>query len=142
MSESILTSIKKLLGIAEDYTHFDADVLMHINMAFMVLYQLGVGNTPFRITDKSSTWSDFLGDATDLEGVKTYIYLKVKLVFDPPQSSAAMEAIKQNIAELEWRLNVTVDPKTTFTASEAEVNAHALANRAAVIAFEKEASKL
>ena len=142
MSESILTSIKKLLNISEEYTHFDADVMMHINMAFMVLYQLGIGSEPFKITDKTSTWSDFLGDATDLEGVKTYIFLKVKLVFDPPQSSAAMEAIKENIAELEWRLNVTVDPKDTFTATMAEVNAHALANRAEITAFEREAARL
>ena len=83
-----------------------------------------------------------MGDATDLAGVKTYIYLKVRLVFDPPQSSAAMEAIKQNIAELEWRLNVTVDPKDTFTATMAEVNAHALANRVEIEEFEKTASRL
>ena len=143
MSDSILTSVKKMLGIAEDYTFFDADVLMHINMVFMVLYQLGVGpSTPFSISDNSATWSDFLGDATDLEGVKTYIYLKAKLVFDPPQSSAAMEAIKENIKELEWRLNVAVDPKQTFTADEEEVNAYALANRVKIQAFEKAASKL
>ena len=143
MSDSILISIKKLLGITEEYTHFDADILMHINMAFMVLYQLGVGpSTPFSIEDASATWSDFMGDATDLAGVKTYIYLKVKLVFDPPQSSAAMEAIKQNIAELEWRLNAAVDPRDTFTATMEEVNAHALANRAEITAFEKKAARL
>ena len=112
-------------------------------MAFMVLYQLGVGpKTPFTIEDASATWSDFMGDSTDLAGVKTYVFLKVKLVFDPPQSSAAMEAIKQNIAELEWRLNVTADPATTFTASMAEVNAYALASRLEAAAFEKESSKL
>ena len=143
MSESILVSIKKLLGVAEEYDFFDADILMHINTAFMVLYQLGVGpSEPFMIEDASATWSDFLGDSKDLAGVKTYIYLKVKLVFDPPQSSAAMEAIKQNIAELEWRLNVTADPKSTFTASMAEVNAYAIASRMEVATFEKETSKL
>lgn len=143
MSDSILVSIKKLLGITEEYDYFDADIIMHINMAFMVLYQLGVGpKTPFTIEDASATWSDFMGDSTDLAGVKTYVFLKVKLVFDPPQSSAAMEAIKQNIAELEWRLNVTADPATTFTASIAEVNAYALASRLEAAAFEKESSKL
>lgn len=143
MSDSILTSIKKLLGITEEYTHFDADVLMHINMAFMVLYQLGVGpSTPFSIEDASATWSDFLGDSTDLAGVKTYIYQKVKLVFDPPQSSAAITALKENIAELEWRLNVTVDPKETFTSTMAEVNAYALRNRAEITEFEKAAARL
>ena len=143
MSDSILTSIKKLLGITEEYTHFDADVLMHINMAFMVLYQLGVGpSTPFSIEDASATWSDFLGDSTDLAGVKTYIYQKVKLVFDPPQSSAAITALKESIAELEWRLNVTVDPKETFTSTMAEVNAYALRNRAEITEFEKAAARL
>lgn len=143
MSDSILVSIKKLLGITEEYDYFDADIIMHINMAFMVLYQLGVGpKTPFTIEDASATWSDFMGDSTDLAGVKTYVFLKVKLVFDPPQSSVAMEAIKQNIAELEWRLNVTADPATTFTASMAEVNAYALASRLEAAAFEKESSKL
>ena len=129
--------------ITEEYDYFDADIIMHINMAFMVLYQLGVGpKMPFTIEDASATWSDFMGDSTDLAGVKTYVFLKVKLVFDPPQSSAAMEAIKQNIAELEWRLNVTADPATTFTASMAEVNAYALASRLEAAAFEKESSKL
>lgn len=143
MPESILTSIKKLLGITEEYEFFDADILMHINMAFMVLYQLGVGpKTAFSIEDKTATWSDFLGDATDLAGVKTYIYQKVKLVFDPPQSSAAIEALKQSIAELEWRLNVTVDPVETFTATEDEANAYALSNRAKITAFEKAAAGL
>lgn len=142
MSDSILTSIKKLLGITEEYTFFDADIMMHINMAFMVLYQLGVSSAPFRIEDKTAKWSDFLGDATDLEGVKTYIYSKVKLIFDPPQSSAAIEALKLYIAELEWRLNVTVDPKATFTATEEEVNAYAIANHESVKAFEKAVGKL
>lgn len=143
MSDSILTSIKKLLGIAEEYTFFDADVMMHINTAFMVLYQLGVGpKTPFMIDDASATWSDFVGDAADLAGVKTYIAQKVKLAFDPPQSSAAIEALKQNIAELEWRLNVTCDPKETFTSTREQVNAYALSSRAEVAAFEGAVSRL
>ena len=121
MSESILNSIKKLLGIDEAYEHFDADVIMHINTVFMILYQLGVGpSTPFSISDASAIWSDFLESATDLAGVKSYIYAKVRMVFDPPQSSAVAEALKANIAELEWRLNVTVDPKTTFIATSEE----------------------
>ena len=142
LSESILTSVKKLLGIAEEYTHFDADVIMHINTALMVLYQLGVGAAPFRITDKTAVWSDFLGDATDLEGVKTYIAQKVKLAWDTPQSGTAIQALEKNIAELEWRLNVAVDPRDTFTATMAEVNAHALANRAEITAFERQAARL
>lgn len=143
MSESILTSIKKLLGIDESYTFFDADVLMHINTVFMILYQLGVGpSTPFSISDKTAVWSDFVGDATDLAGVKTYIWAKVKLAFDPPQSSAAIEALKETAKELEWRLNATVDPKITFTASELEVDEYALENRAKIEAFRRAASRI
>ena len=143
MSDSILTSIKKLIGIEESYTFFDDIVLMHINTVFMILNQLGVGPAiPFSIEDATATWSDFLGDATNLAGVKTYIAAKVKLAFDPPQSSAAIEALKQNIAELEWRLNATVDPVNTFTADEDEVNAYALTNRAKIAAFRKVASTI
>lgn len=109
--DSILTSIKKLLGIAEEYEHFDPDIVMYINSAFSVLTQLGVGpEEGFRIEDASKTWSEFLYDDPRLEFVKTFIYLKVRLAFDPPLSSAVMEAINRQISELEWRINVTVDP--------------------------------
>lgn len=102
--ESILTSIKKLLGITEDYTHFDTDVIMHINSVFFVLKDLGVGPSKgFRIKDKESKWNDFLSEDDDLEAVKTYVYLKVKLIFDPPVGSA-LDAVKNLISELEWRL--------------------------------------
>lgn len=143
MSDSILTSIKKLIGIEESYTFFDDIVLMHINTVFMILNQLGVGPAiPFSIEDATATWSDFLGDAANLAGVKTYIAAKVKLAFDPPQSSAAIEALKLNIAELEWRLNAAVDPANTFTADEDEVNIFALENRAKIAAFRKVASTI
>lgn len=102
---SILTSIKKLLGVEEEYTHFDSDIIIHINSAFMNLNQIGVGPTSgFRIQDATSEWSDFI-ERTDLEGVKTYIYLKVRLIFDPPQMGYLVDAIKDQIKELEWRLN-------------------------------------
>ena len=115
--DSILTSIKKLLGITEEYEHFDPDIIMHINSAFMILNQLGVGpEEGFSIKDKSSTWSGFLSDS-NLEAVKTYVYLKVKLLFDPPLSSAVTESINKSINELEWRLNVAVD-KTEVTQNE------------------------
>lgn len=111
--DSILTSIKKLLGITEDYTHFDADIIMHINSAFMVLSQLGVGPSGgFTISDASAVWSDFLPSGHNLEAVKSYVFLKVRLLFDPPQSSAVMEAMKQSIAEFEWRLNVEAESKS------------------------------
>ena len=110
--ESILTSIKKMLGIVEEYEHFDADIIMHINSAFSVLTQLGVGpEEGFRIEDASTVWSDFLYDDPRLEMVRTYVYLKVKLVFDTASSSSAViESINRQIQELEWRINVTVDP--------------------------------
>lgn len=110
--DSILTSIKKLLGITEDYEHFDQDVIMHINSALSVLTQLGVGpEAGFFIEDSSAIWSDFVGNTSKLELIKTYIYLKVRLVFDPPTSSAVIDAINRQISELEWRINVTVDPE-------------------------------
>lgn len=108
--ESILTSIKKLLGISEEYDHFDPDIIMHINSTFMTLNQLGVGPAEgFSIEDETSTWSDFISDNVKLEAVKSYIHLKVKLLFDPPSSSAVIEAISKSINELEWRLNVIVE---------------------------------
>lgn len=108
--ESILTSIKKLLGIEEKYTQFDEDIVMHINSVFLNLTQLGVGPAEgFLIEDSSATWYDFIGDSNQLQAVKTYMYLKVKLLFDPPLSSSVVESMNGMIAELEWRLNVAVD---------------------------------
>lgn len=110
MNESILTSVKKLLGITEDYTPFDVDIITHINTAFMILNQLGVGPTKcFSISDKTSAWSDFLGDSVEYEAVRSYVYLKVRMLFDPPTNSNAMEATKRMIEELEWRLLVTAE---------------------------------
>ena len=113
--ESILTSIKKLLGIAEEYEHFDNDIIMHINAVFMILTQLGVGPSKgFVITDSSASWDDFLPEGGEkLQAVKTYMYMKVRLMFDPPTSSAVMESMNRMINELEWRLNVAVDPGDT-----------------------------
>lgn len=114
--DSILTSIKKLLGITEEYEHFDPDIIIHINSAFMILNQLGIGpEEGFAIEDKSSTWDEFIPSGSNLEAVKTYVHLKVKLMFDPPLSSTVIEAIKSQINELEWRLNVSADTSTTGT---------------------------
>lgn len=111
--ESILTSIKKLLGIAEEYTHFDNDIIMHINSAFTTLTQLGVGPSEgFYIEDESTYWSDFIEDMTKVQAVKTYIYLKVKLVFDPGSvGSSTLAAYERQISELEWRLNMIAESK-------------------------------
>ena len=111
--DSTLTSIKKLLGIAEEYDHFDNDIIMHINSVFMIFTQLGVGPSKgFMIPDSSASWDDFLPeDSEKLQAVKTYMYMKVRLMFDPPTSSAVMESMNRTISELEWRLNVAVDPE-------------------------------
>ena len=109
--ESILDSIKKLLGIQKEYTHFDSDLIMHINTALSVLTQLGIGPTKgFSISDNTSKWKDFIGDDPRLESVRSFIHLKVKLLFDQPLGTACIEAINRQISELEWRINVTVDP--------------------------------
>lgn len=108
--ESILTSIKKLLGIAEEYDHFDADLIMHINSVFLVLNQIGVGpEEGYFITDATAKWSDFIGDVVQLQAVKSYVYLKVKLLFDPPLSSSVEKSMNQLISELEWRLRLAVE---------------------------------
>ena len=110
MNESILTTIKKLLGVPEDYEHFDMDITMHINSVFMILNQLGVGPSDgFSITDKTAVWSDFISDNKKFESVKTYVYMKVRLLFDPPLSSAVMDCINKVISEMEWRLNVAAE---------------------------------
>lgn len=112
MDSSILTSIKKLLGIAEEDTSFDQDIIMHINTVFAILSQLGVGPANgFSIEDDSAIWGDYLGNATNLELVKSYIYMKVRSMFDPPTSSILADAMNKNISELEWRINTMVDPK-------------------------------
>lgn len=108
--DSILTSIKKLLGITEEYTHFDTDLIIHINSVFATLTQLGVGPSEgFAIVDKNDNWEQFTNDNMFIESVKSYIYLKVKLLFDPPTSSAVIESYKQMINEFEWRLNVAAE---------------------------------
>jgi len=110
MTESILTSIKKLLGITAEYTIFDPDIIMHINSVFMILNQIGVGpEEGFRIEDDTTVWHDYIEDDEYLDAVKSYMHLKVKLLFDPPLNSAVMNATTQMIDQLEWRLNVKAE---------------------------------
>lgn len=107
MSESILTSTKKILGIPEDYTAFDPDVIMFINSALGTLNQLGIGpEEGFTITDAAPTWEDFLGTDKRLESAKQYVFLKVRVVFDPPDTGWLAESFAKQIEELGWRLNV------------------------------------
>lgn len=117
--ESILTSIKKMLGIAEEYTHFDADLIMHINSVFAILTQIGVGPAEgFSIEDDTDVWTDFIQDNKRLESVKSYTYMKVKLLFDPPLSSSVIESMNRIISELEWRIQVAADPVKTIEEEE------------------------
>ena len=109
LDESILDSIKKPLGLEPDYTEFDSDVIMFINGNLMNLAQNGVGKVGFRITDNTSTWSDFLGDYTDVEDAKTYVYLKTRIVFDPPSSSSVLEAYQKETDECLWRCLIQVE---------------------------------
>lgn len=110
--ESILTSIKKMLGIDESYTHFDADLIMHINSVFATLTQLGAGpEKGFSINDEDAKWSEFITDETILGFVKSYMHLKVKLLFDPPLSSAVIESMNKMISESEWRITIEVENK-------------------------------
>ena len=114
MSTSILTSTKKILGIAEDYTAFDLDIITHINSVFTTLQQLGVGPVEgFMIEDALPTWEHFLNGDKRLNSVKTYVYMRVRLMFDPPATSFAISSMQEQVKELEWRLNVQVDSSTS-----------------------------
>ena len=107
MEQSILTSTKKVLGIAADYTAFDLDIITHINTAFSTLTQLGVGPVAgFAIEDDTAVWADFYVDDIQYNAVKSYVFLRVRMLFDPPQTSYLITAMEKQIQELEWRLNV------------------------------------
>ncbi len=109
--ESILLTIKRQLDICDDYGAFDPIIITHINSVFMTLDQLGVSPVRhFAIAGENEKWSDYLLDRIDLNAVKSYMYLKVRLLFDPPNVGVLHEAIERQIAEFEWRLNVQCDP--------------------------------
>lgn len=112
MKDSILLSIKKLLGIDRNENAFNQDIIIHINTVLSVLYQLGLGKKSFFITGEKETWSELLDSSSykeDLELVKTFIYLRVRLLFDPPTSGVLREAMERQISELEWRINFQVE---------------------------------
>jgi len=110
MSDSILTSIKQNLGLEDDYTAFDPDIVMYINSALSTLTQLGVGPVEgFSISDKTALWVTFMGSDPRLNAVKTYVTLRVRLLFDPPQSGYAVTMMQEQIKEHEWRLNVQME---------------------------------
>lgn len=128
MESSILTSTKKILGIAESYTVFDLDVITHINAAFSILSQLGIGPVDgFMIEDKGDYWEDFVAPSNQLNLVKTYIFLKVRMMFDPPTTSFLIDATNTQIKEYEWRLSTLrewakdpVDPRPIVEVIEEE----------------------
>ena len=106
--DSILNSIKKLLGITEECKDFNQDLIIHINSVFMILNQLGIGpKDGYKITGDANTWDEFILGDQNIESVKTYMCMKVKMMFDPPSSSIVADAINKQISELEWRLNAT-----------------------------------
>lgn len=128
MSNSILTSVKKNLGVEESYVVFDPDIIIYINSALSTLTQLGVGpEAGFMIEDSAATWDTFLGTDPRLNPVKTYVQLRTRMLFDPPQTSYLIEAMKDQIREHEWRLNVQMeqtiwtDPDPTSISEEEQV---------------------
>ena len=109
--ESILDTVKKLLGIQAEYTNFDEDIIVHINTAFATLNQLGVGPAEgFYVDDKTVFWDEYI-TTVNMQMIKSYIYLKVRILFDPPTSSVLMDSMNRSIAELEWRLYLEGDRK-------------------------------
>ena len=110
MAESILASVKRAIGIHQDETEFDLDLIMHINSTFAKLNQLGVGpKISFEIDGNEQTWDQFILGNPNLNGVKTYVYMAVRYIFDPPTTSFALDAIKKQLDEYEWRLNVVAE---------------------------------
>lgn len=111
MTDNILEGTKKILGLAPDYDAFDHDVMTHINTALATLTQIGVGPAQgFMIESGDEEWGTFLGEDVALNPVKTYIYMKVRMAFDPPTTAFHLSSLKEQIQEMEWRLQVTADP--------------------------------
>ena len=111
---SILNETKQVLGLGADYTPFDQSIILHINSIFGILHQLGVGpEDQFFIIDDTATWASFIGDTNKINMVKTYMYLRVRLLFDPPTTSFAIKAMEEQIREFEYRLN-TISEETRW----------------------------
>lgn len=107
MEDSILNSTKKILGIADDYTAFDLDIITHINTVFSTLTQLGIGPIEgFFIEDDGAVWDDFISDDPRFNSIKSYVFLKTRMLFDPPTTSYLIDSMERQVQELEWRLNV------------------------------------
>lgn len=125
MQDSILMTIRKLVCGNPYADHFDTDLLVHINACFSILNQLGVGpENGFVVTDETQSWSSYIADNYILNMVKTYVTLKVKKIFDPPLTSSVLEAMDKEISQLEWRLNVAVDPIKPTSTSKTTARRH------------------
>lgn len=107
--DSILNFVKSMIGVDEDYTHYDSDLIAYINLTIFNLSQIGIGSGNIVVRNKEDKWELILGERKDLEAVKTYVYLKVRLLFDPPQHAYLIEAIQREIDQIEWRLNVKIE---------------------------------
>ena len=111
-NETILSSVKHSVGITDEYTHFDDIITIHINTVLATIYQLGAGPASgFAVTTGDETWTDFFGDSPKLNLIKSYVCLSVRMLFDPPTAGTLTDAINRQIDELEWRINVAVDPE-------------------------------
>lgn len=112
MDDSILSTIKRMLGISDEDDAFDKELIVFINTAIMVMHEVGVGKDNFLISESGNeTWKEFINDSKDLVGVQTFVYFKVRIAFDPPQSSFVLDSMQKQADELLWRLNVTVENK-------------------------------
>lgn len=117
-TDSILDTTKKLLGFESDYTAFDLDIITHINAVFFTLTQLGVGpSTGFLITGKEANWTDYIG-AENINAVKSYMFMRVRMMFDPPTTSFHLDSLKKMAEEIEWRLLVQVEPPVVVPIEE------------------------
>lgn len=116
MTDSILVTLRNLLGIEEGTTAFDLDIITALNATLMTLNQLGIGpDTGLFVSDESTTWSDVFGLRQDLNALQQYVYLKVRLLFDPPATSTVQNALRESVNEIEWRLGVQADDTYDFT---------------------------
>lgn len=129
MEDSILLTIKEMLGLSKEYPAFNTDVIRNVNGSLFILMQNGVGpKTGFRITGETETWQDFIGDRKDLDAVVNYVYLKARIVFDPPTNASVLQALKEEAKEYESRLNTQVEfgpysgPASGLIITEAEID--------------------
>lgn len=115
MDNSILNSVKKMIGIMPEYTDYDDTIIMHINSILMNLNTMGIGpDNYFSISDNTATWDDFItGNSQDLEAIKTYVGIKVRLIFDPPSNSFVVDSLSKQLAEIEYRLYVMADNRNS-----------------------------